>query len=63
MVVHVVFLQVNDHHSHVVFTVVVGASLISYLLGDLIQSHSLFPQLVYHFGNVLFTVNQVEAVG
>lgn len=39
--VKVVFLQVYYHHRHVISAVVIRASLVSYLLRNLIEGHSL----------------------
>ena len=62
MEVVVVLLEVYYHHGHIVLAVVVRASLISYLLGNLVERHALLSELVNHFGHFLFTVHEVEAV-
>ena len=55
----VVFLKVYYHHGYVILAVVVRASLVSYLLGYLVEGHALLPELVNHFGNFLFAVHEV----
>ena len=58
----VVFLEVYYHHGDVILTVVVGASLVSYLLGYLAEGHALLPQFENHLGHLFFTVHEIEPI-
>jgi hypothetical protein len=56
-------LQVYDHKGHIILAVVVGATFVRYLGCNLPKRKALSTKFTDHVGNLLFVVNQVEAVG
>ena len=62
MEVMIVLFQVYYHHSHIVLAVVVGTSLVCYLLRYFVEGHALFPVLINHFRNFFFGVDEIKTV-